>query len=99
MPASLSKESIEKFISINECIKKWSYDHRQRRTFCYLCTPGKGKMGHSEFNCRRYRDPIQIRQRLRQIDHCLACGCSRQSHESEPQGCLLWAILMIRDEV
>ena len=95
MPASLSKESIEKFISINECIKKWSYDHRQRRTFCYLCTPGKGKMGHSEFNCRRYRDPIQIRQRLRQIDHCLACGGSRHFHESGPQGCYLWKVLMV----
>ena len=94
MPASLSKEFIERFIGINECIKDLKHDHRRGHMSCCLCIPGKGKRGHSEFNCQRYRDPIQIRQRLRQINHCLAYGCSRQSHESDPQGCFLWIILM-----
>ena len=95
MPSSLSKELFERFIGINESIKYWRYNLRQRDTSCGLCAPGKRKRGHSEFNCRRYRGPTQIRQRLRQIDHCLACGGSRQSHESEPQGCSLWFILMV----
>ena len=95
MPASLSKEFIERLIGINECIKDLKHDNRRGHMSCCLCAPGIGKRGHSEFNCRRYRDPIQVRQRLRQIDHCLACGCSRQSHESDPQGCFLWRILMI----
>ena len=95
MPSSLSKELFERFIGINESIKYWRYNHRQRDTSCGLCAPGKGKRGHSEFNCRRYRGPTQIRRRLRQIDHCLACGASRHYHESGPQECYLWKVLMV----
>ena len=88
---SLSKEFIEEFQRTKDCIKDLMIDYRYGSSFCQLCYPGRGKRGHSEWNCPRYKDPTSVRQRLKQYDLCMACGIPSQNHD---KGCSPLRILI-----
>ena len=88
---SLSKEFIEEFHRTKDCIKDLMIDYRYGSSFCQLCYPGRGKRGHSEWNCPRYKDPTSVRQRLKQYDLCMACGIPSQNHD---KGCSPLRILI-----
>ena len=91
MSGLLSKQFVHDFLQIKDCIKREQILYRKGRSSCQLCYHNKGKRGHSEWNCPRYKDPISVRQYLISQDLCRACGIPSQLHD---EGCCSKRILI-----
>ena len=90
MSGLLSKQFVHDFLQIKDCIKREQILYRKGRSSCQLCY-NKGKRGHSEWNCPRYKDPASVRQYLISQDLCRACGIPSQLHD---EGCCRKRILI-----
>ena len=83
MSGLISKQFVHDFFEIKDSIKRVQFLYRTGRSYCQLCYYSKGQRGHSEWNCPRYKDPISVRQRLKQYDLCMACGLPSQNHDKD----------------
>ena len=87
----IPKQFVHDFLQIKDCIKREQTLYRQGRSSCQLCYHNKGKRGHSEWNCPRYKDPTSVRQHLTNQELCRACGLPSQLHD---EGCCRTRILV-----
>ena len=91
MSGLLSKQFVQDFLQIKDCIKREQILYRKGRSSCQLCYYNKGNRGHSEWNCPRHKNPASVRQYLISQDLCRACGIPSQLHD---EGCCRKRILI-----